>query len=356
MTLSILTLVGASTTPELAELSELYARGAVDALDADYHFTTLHLSPDGAWRLIEGLSAETLRLATPMSFAEVVCELANRRFDIGLPQMFCHHGMTAGRALFELLDLPFIGNAPVAMGLTADKAMARAVVSAAGVRVPQGVRVQPGETPGDLPPLPVIVKPVASDNSDGVSLVREASQLKAALQTAFAEGGDALIETFIPPGRELRCAVIEREGRLQGLPPEEYPVNTERPVRTKADKLGQDDDGALALMAKTQDAAWIIAADDPVIPELHAASLAAYRALGCRHYGLFDFRVDDQGQAWFLEAGLYCSFSPQSVVIAMAEAAGITLAELFEGFVADELPPVELPLKSAARPVVIEAV
>ncbi len=43
---------------------------------------------------------------------------------------------------------------------------------------------------------------------------------------------------------------------------------------------------------------------------------------------LFDFRLDPQGQPWFLEAGLYCSFSPKSVIASMAKAAGIPLDEL----------------------------
>ena len=55
-----------------------------------------------------------------------------------------------------------------------------------------------------------------------------------------------------------------------------------------------------------------------------------HQALGCRHYSLFDFRIDPQGQPWFLEAGLYCSFSPKSVISMMAQAKGISLDELLE--------------------------
>ena len=45
---------------------------------------------------------------------------------------------------------------------------------------------------------------------------------------------------------------------------------------------------------------------------------------------LFDFPLDPQGQPWFLEAGLYCSFSPKSAIASMAKAAGITLPELLK--------------------------
>jgi len=52
-------------------------------------------------------------------------------------------------------------------------------------------------------------------------------------------------------------------------------------------------------------------------------------ALRCRHYSLFDFRIDPSGQPWFLEAGLYCSFARKSVISVMAKAAGIPLDDLF---------------------------
>jgi D-alanine-D-alanine ligase len=48
---------------------------------------------------------------------------------------------------------------------------------------------------------------------------------------------------------------------------------------------------------------------------------------------LFDFRIDPHGQPWFLEAGLYCSFAQKSVIPMMAQAAGISLTDLFQNMV-----------------------
>lgn len=62
-----------------------------------------------------------------------------------------------------------------------------------------------------------------------------------------------------------------------------------------------------------------------------AAARLAYQALGCRHYGLFDFRIDPDGNPWFLEAGLYCSFAPGSVIAVMAAGTGVDVGELFAG-------------------------
>ncbi|MEG4989620.1 hypothetical protein QUB08_28330 [Microcoleus sp. BR0-C5] len=43
------------------------------------------------------------------------------------------------------------------------------------------------------------------------------------------------------------------------------------------------------------------------------------------------------GQPWFLEAGLYCSFAQKSVLAAMAQAAGISLDTFFESMLQNVL-------------------
>ncbi len=109
------------------------------------------------------------------------------------------------------------------------------------------------------------------------------------------------------------------------------------------DKLRRAEDGALGLVAKDAEHAWIVADDDPVVAQVQEAALRCYDALGCRHYGLFDFRVDPDGEPYFLEAGLYCSYARTSVVAVMAHAAGIGLDRLFALAVDDALRPPAAP-------------
>ena len=69
-------------------------------------------------------------------------------------------------------------------------------------------------------------------------------------------------------------------------------------MRDHDDKLRRDDDGALGLVAKDAEHAWIVDPDDPVTAAVQRRrALRAYAALGCRHHGLFDFRVDPAGHA-----------------------------------------------------------
>ncbi len=328
--LRVLQLVGSPTSAAFCDLSELYARGCIDALSdsENYAFVIAHVAPDGRWRFPTSLAPEALAAAPAYTFADAVARLRAADCAVAVPQMFCISGMTTMRALLELLDLPYLGNTPFVMALAADKAKAKAVVAAAGVAVPRGQLLHAMRTPTIS--VPAVVKPNGSDNSDGLTLVTEARDFDAALRNAFAYSEAVLVEEYVPLGREVRCGVVARGNELVCLPLEEYYVDArERPIRRAADKLKRNADGALTLAAKTRSESWIVPADDPIVPAVWKAARASYTALGSRHYNLFDFRIDPQGRPWFLEAGPYCSFSPQSVVVTMMRAAGIPLERFF---------------------------
>ncbi|WCO66095.1 hypothetical protein PO878_16465 [Iamia majanohamensis] len=327
--LRVLHLVGSTESALLTDLSLHYASAclAATADPSRYQPIIAEVAPDGRWRFPSDLDTPTRAAAPTTDLAGAVATLAGLELDVAVPQMFCLSGMTHHRALLDLLGIPYVGNTPAAMALSTDKARAKAVVGAAGVLVPEGEVLVPGQDPTLAPP--VVVKPVAGDNSVGMALVRDDPDWAAALEGAWAVG-PALVERYVPPGREVRAATIVRDGRVAALPLEEYAVDPDhRPVRDVASKLVHDDDGSVRLTAKDDDAAWIVAPDDPVTAAAQDAALRCHAALGCRHYGLFDLRIDPEGRPWFLEAGLYCSFAPQSVIPTMARAAGTTLEALF---------------------------
>lgn len=328
--ISVLHLVGSAVDDFHADLSRLYAGACLNAL-ADPERYDVHLAyvaPDGSWRFPTDLGTTSLASAAVMSAADAVAHVGFLGIDVMVPQMFCLPGMTTYRALFDLLGIPYVGNPPEVMAIAADKAKARAIVAAAGVTVPAGEVLRPGEW--SSLPLPVVVKPVDADNSVGVSLVREPAEYDAAIDLAMAHGGAALIESYVELGREVRCGIIVRNGELVCLPLEEYAVDsTTKPIRGRDDKLDRTDDGDLYLVAKDSAHAWIVPEDDPITEAVWEAARRCHVALGCRHYSLFDFRIDPEGNPWFLEAGPYCSFAPTSVIAVMAAAAGIDVTELF---------------------------
>ncbi|MEA5601194.1 D-alanine--D-alanine ligase [Nostoc sp. UHCC 0252] len=327
--LRILQLVGSAQDDFYCNLSRLYAQDCLAAMGrSQYDFQIAYITPDRQWRFPTSLNLEDIAVAKPMSLFEAIQFITAQNIDLVLPQMFCIPGMTHYRALFDLLKIPYIGNTPDIMAIAAHKAKTKAIVEAAGVQVPRGELLRQGDIP-TIPP-PAIIKPANSDNSLGVVLVKDITEYDAALKEAFEYADEVIVETFIELGREVRCGIIVKDGELVGLPLEEYLLDPyEKPIRSHADKLKKTDDGNLGFAAKDNMKSWIVDPNDPITQKVQQVAKECHQALGCRHYSLFDFRIDPKGQPWFLEAGLYCSFAPKSVISSMAKASGIPLNELF---------------------------
>lgn len=326
--LRILHLVGSAQNDFYCNLSRLYAQDCLTGI-ADqllYDFEIAYITPDLLWRFPPSLSSEDIAITKPMSLFKAIEFLTARNIDLVLPQMFCIPGMTHYRSLLDLLKIPYIGNTPDIMAITAHKARAKAIVAAAGVKVPRGEILRSGDIPTIKPPA--VVKPASSDNSLGVTLVKDATEYETALKTGFEYAKEVVVEEYIELGREVRCGIIVKDGELVGLPLEEYLVNSHKPIRKYVDKLQQTDNGNLRFAAKDNIKSWIVNTHDPITQKVQEVAKKCHQALGCRHYSLFDFRIDPNGEPWFLEAGLYCSFAPKSVISSMAKATGIPLNEL----------------------------
>merc|ERR1712008_139779 len=134
------------------------------------------------------------------------------------------------------------------------------------------------------------------------------------------------------PGRELRVAVLEVEEadglRLVALPKIEYVLED---IREGKHKLGTDANGKLLTGDKDLTAALQKGKEegDRICPaqltgEVHARvddlAKKAHRALGCKYYSLYDVRLTPDGMPFMLEACLFCSFSPYSVITTLAAA------------------------------------
>ena len=74
-----------------------------------------------------------------------------------------------------------------------------------------------------------------------------------------------------------------------------------------------------------------------LIDRIHQQGYRAFRELGLQDFALFDFWVDREGNPFFLECNLFCSFGRQSVVNCIARDSGITDESLFDLMVENAL-------------------
>lgn len=173
--------------------------------------------------------------------------------------------------------------------------------------------------------LPFFVKPNDSGSSFGVTKVKRKEDLLSALETAFRESDEVLIEKMLD-GREVACGVIKTKNRTLVLPVTEIISKNEFFDYEAKYTPGKSDEITPARM------------DASITSEIQRLSLLIYELLGCKGIVRVDFIVVN-GKPWFLEINTVPGFTKESIVPKQAEAYGISLKEFFSMAVEDMLLP-----------------
>jgi D-alanine-D-alanine ligase len=233
-----------------------------------------------------------------------------------------------------MAGIPCLGSDALTLSLTLDKAWTKDIVAAAGIPTPPH-RVFSGPDavdPADLPDFPLFVKPRYEGTSKGItpeSRVDDADALRRAVaRITDTYDQDALAEGFVEGGGEFTVAVVGHD------PPEALPA-LQRAVETSTGI------GLHALEhrgAPTADEEWDYALGGTLTDDLEAAlqrhALRAFDTLDCRDFARADFRVDADGQPWFLEINPLPTFAPDDTFAILAELQGRDyipyLAEVFD--------------------------
>lgn len=215
-------------------------------------------------------------------------------------------------AVLEMLGIPYGGSDPLTLAATLDKDCAKRLVQAAGVATPAWALVEHGdlksaeEQLGRLP-WPAFVKPAYEGSSKGVlehSLVKNREQLADSVERAYrAYRQPILIEEFID-GEELTVGVVGNRpqgvlGIMRVLPQQKQAGPFVYSLEMKRD---------WEHLLHYESPAQISAADTAAVER---ATLAAWRALGCRDVSRFDFRLRD-GVPYFLEVNPLPGLSPKT--------------------------------------------
>ena len=162
---------------------------------------------------------------------------------------------------------------------------------------------------------PMFVKPARAGSSVGVSKVRTAEELKAALEAAFAVDNKAIIEEFID-GIEVETAVLGNEDPVAACVGEIVPAQEFYSYSAKYS------DGSTNLYIPAR----IREEDAQTIRE---TAVKAYRALGCTGLTRMDFFVKRDGSGIILnEPNTLPGFTSISMYPKLWEASGIPYPEL----------------------------
>jgi len=252
------------------------------------------------------------------------------RFDAVL---LCIHG-TPGedgklQGYFDMLHLPYTSCDAATSALTFNKRYTVAVASFGGINVAKSLHLfkhTPISTAQILSQLqlPVFVKPNNGGSSIGMSKVNKSDELQAALDKAFKEDDQILIEEFIS-GREFTIGVFKTKGEIIVLPITEVTTHNEF-FDFEAKYQGKSEEITPAKI------------DDSVAEKLRAAALKVYEILNCRGVVRIDFIYNEQkNEPYMLEVNTVPGQSAASVIPQQVKVKGWTLKEFYTAVIEEAL-------------------
>lgn len=222
---------------------------------------------------------------------------------------------------FDMLDIPYTSCDAATSALTFNKRFTVATAAFSGVNVAKSLHLFKGhplsiEAISSSLTLPVFIKPNNGGSSIGMSRVEKAEDLAAAIDKAFKEDDQVLVEEFIA-GREFTVGVMRTQGELLVLPICEV-VTKKAFFDYEAKYQGKSEELIPAP----------ISAEKAEI--LRGSAQRIYEVLNCRGIVRIDFIWSDAHNAPFmLEVNTVPGQSAASIVPQMVKAHGWTMVEFY---------------------------
>jgi D-alanine-D-alanine ligase len=243
--------------------------------------------------------------------------------------LLCIHG-TPGedgklQGYFDTLKLPYTSCDAATSALTFNKRFAVAVAAFAGINVAKSLHIfkHSPVTPEYILQqlnIPVFVKPNNGGSSIGMSKVTSNEELPEALEKAFKEDDQILIEEFIA-GREFTIGVYKVNGTITVLPITEV-VTHNKFFDYEAKYLGKSEETTPAVI------------DEAIAEKLRAAAKKVYEVMNCRGVVRIDFIYNEAlQQPFMLEVNTVPGQSAASVIPQQVRAAGQSLKDFYSGLI-----------------------
>jgi D-alanine-D-alanine ligase len=291
-----------------------------------FNLYKIDINPEGWWYLPE--TGE--RSAVDRSDFSIMEAGVKINFDAIL---LCIHG-TPGedgklQGYFDMLGLPYTSCDAATSALTFNKRYTVAVAAFAGIHVAKSLHLFK-HTPVSVDSilsqlqLPVFVKPNNGGSSIGMSRVAQATDLAAALDKAFQEDDQVLVEEFIS-GREFTIGVFKSKGSTTVLPITEIKTGNAF-FDFEAKYQGKSEEITPAQIS-------------PLMQEqLTAAAKRVYEVLNCRGVVRIDFIYNEsQAQPYMLEVNTVPGQSAASVIPQQVKAMGWSLTDFYTAIIEEAL-------------------
>ncbi|MEY4661321.1 MAG: hypothetical protein RLZZ42_1273 [Bacteroidota bacterium] len=230
---------------------------------------------------------------------------------------------------FDLLNIPYTSCDTTTSAVTFNKRYTVAVAGASGFNVARSVHLfiqsyQPGSIVNSGLNFPVFVKPNNGGSSIGMSKVAVAEDLEKAIQKAFEQDSQVLIEEFIA-GREFTIGVFKTKGKIVTLPFTEILTDNDF-FDFEAKYKGKSNEVTPAICS------------DQIRESINEAAAGIYAVFNCKGVVRMDFIYDEaKSKPYLLEINTVPGQSAASIVPQQVAAAGLSLKEFYTMLVMEAL-------------------
>lgn len=303
------------------EISVLSGKNVAQALDKEKYEIYEILIRGADWRCGECQVDKT-------DFS-VIADGRKVTFDLALIMV---HGTPGENGIlqgyFEMIGLPFTTCSSYVSALTFDKFACKTFMRDVKIPMAKDVYLRRGdsysvETIISYLKLPIFVKPSDGGSSFGITKVKRAEDLDAAIRAAFAEGETVLLEEFIP-GRELTQGVFFDGRDIRPLPVTEIISHNEY-FDYDAKYNGNSDEICPACIP------------EDVARTVSKYTCRIYHHFGCKGIVRCDYILKDDGTVWFLEINTVPGMTRMSLVPAQIAAAGLRLSDILDNVISQTL-------------------
>ena len=229
------------------------------------------------------------------------------------------------QAYFELLGIPQTSCNHYQAALTFNKRDTLSILKNYGVNCANAYYLNSGDEINTTEivrkvGLPCFVKPSKSGSSFGVSKVKKMEELLPAIQVAFAEDKEILIETCLV-GTEVSVGVMRLKGKTMVFPPTEIVSHNEF-FDYEAKYLGQSEEITPARISAEE------------LKKIQHETKHIFELLNLKGISRADFIIQE-GVPYFIEINTNPGLSEESIIPKQAKALGITLQKLFGDVIED---------------------
>jgi D-alanine-D-alanine ligase len=328
------------------EISLRSARCVVDAIDRNkYSVSLIGIDRQGHWHILDEPTFRRLTdaplpaldvangaiMLVPAPTRGELVDLAQRttplgKLDVVFPVLHGPYGEDGTvQGLLELADLPYVGAGVLGSALGMDKDVQKRLLQSAGLPVVPFLTTTRRQWAAEAGlvavralefGLPLFVKPANLGSSVGITKVRAAEELAAAVTTALEYDNKILIEKGVM-AREIECAVLGNDLPEASVPGEICPRADFYSYEAKY----VDDNGATLLIPAPL--------TDVETAAVQALAVRVFQLLDCAGMARVDFFLERGTGQWFVnELNSIPGFTTISMYPKLWEASGLSYREL----------------------------